>query len=191
MHEYFTSVDLNVFMYNYKYTQLFIIVWYHIFVFTGKLKLVEWNGQLWWMSWLQFTACKQALPSCHISIPLDIMWLYVRAVYLFCSPFPHFVPCLPTNLPKSLPFSIFQFQLLPLERGLMNVAHIRVTSEITPPFFSKKIHQAESASSRDVWFSTQGECLSQRSQMARYWWGLRRTGMCCSWNSQLRNVFPA
>lgn len=117
---------------------------------------------LWWMSWLQFTTCKHALPTCCISDPLAIIWLCIKAVCLFCSPFAHFVFLLACNPQRITTFSIFQFQLLPLERGLMNVAHIRVTSEITPPFFLKKIHQAESASPRDVWFSTQGECLSQR-----------------------------
>lgn len=139
--------------------------------------------QLWWMSWLQFTTCKHALHTCHISNPLAILRLCVGAVCLFCSPLPHFVPLLACNPPRITTFSVFQFQPLPLERGLMNVAHIRVTSEITPPFFPKKIHQAESASPRDVWFSTQGECLSQRPQMARYWWGVRRTEMCCFWSS--------
>lgn len=72
-----------------------------------KLKLLEGNRQLWWMSWLHFTPCKHALPSCHISNPLAIMWLCVKAVYLFCSPLPHFVPCSPTNLQKSLLFFHF------------------------------------------------------------------------------------
>lgn len=134
------------------------------------------------MSWLQFTPCKHALLTRHISNPLAIMRLCVEAVCLFCSLSPILCPGLPATLQESVPFSVFQFQPLPPERGLMNVAHIRVTSEITPPFFPKKIHQAESASPRDVWFSTQGECLSQRPQMARYWWGVRRTEMCCSWS---------
>lgn len=135
------------------------------------------------MSWLQFTTCKHALPTCRISNPLAITQLCIKAVCLFCSPFPHFVPRLACIPPRITTFSVFQFQLLPLERGLMNVAHIRVTSEITPPFFPKKIHQAESASPRDVWFSTQGECLSHRPQMARYWWGVRRTEMSRFWKS--------
>lgn len=29
--------------------------------------------ELWWMSWLQFTTCKHALPTCHISNPLAII----------------------------------------------------------------------------------------------------------------------
>lgn len=137
------------------------------------------------MSWLQFTPCKHALPTCHIFNPLAIMRLYIKAICLFCFFLPHFVPLLACNPPRITTFSVFQFQPLPLERGLMNVAHIRVTSEITPPFFPKKIHQAESASPRDVWFSTQGECLSQRPQMARYWWGVRRTEMCSFWSSYI------
>lgn len=135
------------------------------------------------MSWLQFTTCKHALPTCRISNPLAVIRLCIKAVCLFCSPLAHFVFLLACNPQRITTFSIFQFQLLPLEQGLMNVAHIRVTSEITPPFFPKKIHQAESASPRDVWFSTQGECLSQRPQIARDWWEVRRTGMCSFWDS--------
>lgn len=141
--------------------------------------------QLWWMRWLQFTPCKHALLTCHISNPLAIMRLCVNAVCLFCSPSPPFCAPAACKPPRITTFSVFQFQPLPLERGLMNVAHIRVTSEITPPFFPKKIHQTESASPRDVWFSTQGECLSQRPQMARYWRGVRRTGTCCFWAYRL------
>lgn len=110
------------------------------------------------MCWLQITTCKHALPSFHIANPLAIIQLCIKAFCLFCSLLPCSVPLLACNCPRITAFSVFQFQALPLERGLMNVAHIRVTSEITPPFFPKKIHQAESASPRDMWFSTQGEC---------------------------------
>lgn len=115
--------------------------------------------------------CPHVISPIHYLSSASMLELFV----CFVPHSPIVCPLLACNLPTIVPFSVFQSQPLPPARGLMNVAHVRVTSEITPPFFPKKIHQAQSASPRDVWFSTQGKRLSQRPQMARYCWGARGT----------------
>lgn len=121
----------------------------YVFIFlTWKINqrlLVE-SRQQWWMSWLQFTACEHALLCCNISNSLPILWLCINVV-CFVPLSSILVPTCQQIPQKLLLILIFQFQLLPWSQGLMNVAHITVTSKITPPFFPKEIHQAESASS--------------------------------------------
>ncbi len=51
------------------------------------------------------------------------------------------------------------------KRAVMNVARVRLTSEITPAFSWRKFISASCGGPRDPWFSTQGECSS---------WGLGR-----------------
>lgn len=61
---------------------------------------------LWWMSWLQFTTCKRALPTCHIFNPLAILRLWVEAVCLFSSPFPHLCRSSPARITTFFRFPI-------------------------------------------------------------------------------------
>lgn len=108
-----------------------------------------------------------------LSNPLAIMWLCVRAVYLFCSPLSSGLApaCGPPGIPRYFPIlspsSGVRFWWMPLTLGRPP----RSPSLSLPTKFIRRCQTVP----RDVWCGAQGECLSLSPLAGRHQEGRRKT----------------